>query len=282
MSNQADILVQPAARPENEAARWGLPSIWKGRGKDFAIGALLPVLVLAVWQWAGDNGWIDPLFLPTPKDIAASFGTLFANGEMLHHLGISARRAALGFAIGGGLGLLLGLAAGLSRKAEHTLDPTMQMLRMIPHLAIAPLIILWFGFGEVSKIAIIAKGAFFPLYLNTFMGIRNVDNKLFDVSRVLAFGRASRLLRLVLPAALPHILLGLRMSLALSWIGLVVAELIGSQSGVGFLINVGKQTSDTALIFVGVIVFAVVGKLADSLIRLLERKWLHWRETYEG
>jgi sulfonate transport system permease protein len=282
MSRQTDLIIRPAVPPKTKTVKLKLHSRWPALARDTAIGAILPVLALVLWQWAADRGHLNPMFLPAPAAILESFRALLATGELAQHLGISAQRAALGFLLGGGLGFLFGLAAGLSRKAEHTLDPSIQMLRMIPHLAFAPLVILWFGFGEVSKILIIAQGAFFPLYVNTFMGIRNVDNKLFEVSRVLRFSRRKRIFRLVLPAALPSILLGLRLSLALAWIGLVVAELIGSTSGIGFLLNVGKHTSDTALIFVGVLVFAAAGKLVDSLVRLLERKWLHWRDSYEG
>lgn len=257
-------------------------SRWKSIAIDFAIGAALPVLIIALWQWAAEREWTNPLFFPAPDVIAGAFSSLISSGELFHHLGISVWRALIGFVVGGSIGLLLGLLSGLSRKAEYVLDPSLQMLRTVPHLAVAPLVLLWFGFGEQSKIVIIALGAFFPLYVNTFVAIRNVDNKLFDVAKVLAFDRAKLLFRLVLPAALPGILLGVRLSLALSWIGLVVAELIGSQSGVGFLINLGKQTSSTEDIFVGVIIFAIVGKLVDSFVRLLERKLLHWRESYEG
>ncbi len=188
----------------------------------------------------------------------------------------------MGFLIGGVLGLVLGVLTGLFRSAEYVLDPSIQVLRLVPHLAIAPLIILWFGFGEVSKIAIILSGSFFPLYINTFMGIRGVDNKLFEVARVLGFSPYQKLRRLILPAALPGILLGLRLSLAVAWIGLVVAELIGSQSGVGFLINEAKQNSNTPVIFVGILIFAIIGKLIDSLFKALERRLLFWRDSYEG
>ena len=290
---QAELRLPPASAP-SASARAGVPtgsseervphspSRWKSFGVDFAVGAALPILIIALWQWAAERGWTNPLFFPAPDVIAGAFGELLSTGELFHHLGISVWRALIGFLLGGSFGLLVGLLSGLSRKAEYVLDPSLQMLRTIPHLAIAPLVLLWFGFGEQSKVVIIALGAFFPLYVNTFMAIRNVDNKLFDVAKVLAFGRAKLVFRLVLPAALPGILLGLRLSLALSWIGLVVAELIGSQSGIGFLINLGKQTSATEDIFVGVILFAIVGKLVDSFVRVLERKLLHWRESYEG
>lgn len=247
-----------------------------------ALGSAFPVLVLAIWQLAGNLGWINTLFLPTPVAILESLWGLIASGDMITHLGISLGRAAAGFALGGSLGLVFGILTGFSRKSEIFLDPTVQILRMIPHLAIAPLIILWFGFGEISKVLIIAKGAFFPLYINTFLGIRRVDNKLVEVSGVLQYSRFQQITKLIIPSALPGILMGLRLSLAVSWLGLVVAELIGSQSGVGFLINLAKQSSLTEQIFVGVLVFAVVGMLVDLFVRSLERRLLKWRDTYKG
>ncbi|WP_409346823.1 ABC transporter permease [Paenibacillus sp. MBLB4367] len=281
MNNRVEILAAPVRSARKSGWTW-----FGAKGKEWAnrflVGAVLPVLVLVLWQLGGDLGFISTVFLPTPFMIAAEFKGLLGSGELAEHLGISLGRAASGFAIGGSLGLAFGIAAGLSRNTEQLLDPSVQMLRMVPHLAIAPLIILWFGFGETSKIAIIANGAFFPLYVNTFLGIRSVDNKLFEVSSVLSFNRYKQIVRLILPAALPNILLGLRISLAVSWLGLVVAELIGSKSGIGFLINIGKQDSNTELIFVGIIIFAVVGKLVDSVVRLLETRWLSWRDGYEG
>ncbi|MGX4583278.1 ABC transporter permease [Paenibacillus chitinolyticus] len=257
-------------------------TLLKAKTGDFALGAVLPVLVLIVWQAAGDLGWISTFFLPTPLMIGAALRELAVSGELTEHVGISLWRALTGFLLGGSLGLLFGLLTGYFRKAEQLLDPTLQMIRLVPHLAAAPLIILWFGFGETSKTLIIANGAFFPLYIHTYLGIRSVDNKLFDVAKVLRFSPYKQLLRLIIPASLPNILLGLRLSLAVSWLGLVVAELIGSQSGIGFLINFAKQNSATEIIFVGVILFAVVGKLVDTFVRLLEAKLLQWRDSFEG
>ncbi|NOU67692.1 ABC transporter permease subunit [Paenibacillus sp. LMG 31461] len=255
--------------------------LWE-RVNDFVIGAIVPVLLLVIWQVSGDLGLFSPSFLPTPLQIAAEFRSLIASGELSQHLSISLQRAAIGFLIGGSIGLLFGFLVGFVQKLEFMLDPSFQMLRMIPHLAIAPLIILWFGFGEVSKIVIIANGAFFPMYIYTFLGIRNVDHKLFEVAKVLNFSKSKQIFRLILPAALPGILLGVRLSVAISWLGLVVAELIGSQEGIGFLINYGKQNSSAELIFVGVIIFAVIGKVVDSLVRWLERRWLSWRDSFQG
>lgn len=254
----------------------------RGKMIDFSIRAALPICILIVWQAMCQWEVVSRTFLPSPLDIAAAFKTLLLSGELVQNLSISFQRVAVGFAVGGGLGFLVGILIGFIRKLEVLLDPSIQAFRMIPHLALAPLLILWFGFGETSKIWIIACGAFFPMYINTFLGIRSVDRKLFEVAQVLSFSRTNQLFRLILPAALPGILLGLRLSVAVSWLGLVVAELVGSQEGIGFLINFGKQTSSPELIFVGVIIFAVVGKLVDSLVRLLESKWLQWRDNYKG
>lgn len=274
-SGRAPLSIKTAKKIRSRAA-------WNPIISDLGIGALIPVVTVVLWQLAGSTGMISREFLPTPMSIARAFADLAVTGELTHHLGVSMGRAGIGFLIGGIFGFVFGVLTGLFRKAEYVLDPSIQVLRLVPHLAIAPLIILWFGFGEMSKVVIIMSGSFFPLYINTFMGIRNVDNKLFEVSRVLGFSPYQNLRRLILPAALPGILLGLRLSLAVAWIGLVVAELIGSQSGVGFLINEAKQNSNTEVVFVGIIIFAIVGKLIDSCFRIIERRFLFWRDSYQG
>jgi len=156
------------------------------------------------------------------------------------------------------------------------------MLRTVPHLVITPLFILWFGFGELSKILLIALGAFFPLYVNTFLGIRSVEANLFEVARVLNFSRRNQITKLIIPAALPNILLGIRLSLGAAWLGLVVAEMMGSSEGIGYLIMDARYFSITSLVFVGILIFAIVGKLTDSLVKLLEKRLLRWRESYLG
>ncbi len=246
------------------------------------LGLLLPVLALAVWQAAGAMGKLNPLLLPTPEIIVKEFVSLTLSGELLSNLRISAWRALLGFLLGGGLGLAAGLWVGFSYRAERLIDPSFQMLRTLPHLAVAPLFILWFGFDETSKVLLIAKGAFFPLYVNTFLGLRSVDRKLFDVAELLQFSRWQLLTKLVLPASLPNIFLGLRLSIGVAWLGLVVAEMMGSSSGIGFMINDARYFSITSVVFVGIIVFAAVGKLTDSLVKLLERRLLRWQDSYKG
>lgn len=246
------------------------------------LSLLLPVSLLAVWQIAGMMGKLNPTLLPTPGLIIEEFVNLTLSGELIHHLGISTWRALLGFLLGGGLGLAAGLWVGFSYKTERLIDPSLQMLRTLPHLAVAPLFILWFGFDETSKVLLIAKGAFFPLYVNTFLGIRSVDGKLFDVARVLQFSRWQMIAKLVLPASLPNIFLGVRLSIGVAWLGLVVAEMMGSSSGIGFLINDARYLMITSVVFVGIIIFAAVGKLTDSLVKLLEKRLLRWQDSYKG
>jgi sulfonate transport system permease protein len=290
--NQADVIagskqslvrqksVEVPGIPQHE----GLSKTRKGEGKWKLIvrGAILPVTVLIIWQIFGSMGIVSKTLLPTPYEIWLAFYDLLISGELFKHLKISVWRAAVGFLLGGSLGLIFGVLVGLFRKFEHSVDPSVQMLRTIPHLAITPLFILWFGFGEFSKILLIAKGAFFPLYVQTFLGIRNVDSKLFDVARILEFSRFKQITKLVLPAALPNVLLGLRLSIGVAWLGLVVAELMGSSEGVGYLIMDARKFYQTAVVFVGILIFAFVGKGSDSLVRILEKKLLKWRDNFNG
>ncbi|CAM4062903.1 MULTISPECIES: ABC transporter permease [Bacillus cereus group] len=249
----------------------------------FLIRAItIPIIILIIWQLAGVFGLVSKTVLPTPLDIFLAFQELIKTGELFGHVSISVFRAAAGFFIGGSLGIILGTIVGFSTRSEQYLDPSVQMLRTVPHLAVAPLFVLWFGFGETSKVLLIADGAFFPLYVNAFLGIRGVDSKLFDVARVLEFSKRKLITKLILPAALPNLLLGARLSLGVAWVSLVVAELMGSTEGVGYMIMDARQFSNTDIVFVGIIIFAFVGKFSDSLVRLLEVKFLRWRDNFKG
>ncbi|MEX3617457.1 ABC transporter permease [Paenibacillus glucanolyticus] len=243
---------------------------------------LVPIAIVALWQIAGGLGWISATLLPTPLTIAKQFVSLGLSGELWEHFQISILRALSGFVLGGLTGLALGLSTGLGKMAERTLDPSLQMLRTVPLLSLIPLFILWFGIGEFSKILMISLGAFFPMYVNTFLGIRSVDVKLYDVSRIFQYSKLQLVTRLIIPAALPNILLGIRLSLGLSWLVLVVAEMMGTSAGIGYMIQDARAYSQTDIVFVGIIIFAIVGKLSDSVVRLLESKLLRWRETYKG
>ncbi|HDR7528369.1 TPA: ABC transporter permease [Bacillus paranthracis] len=249
----------------------------------FLIRAItIPIIILIIWQLAGVFGLVSKTVLPTPLDIFLAFQELIKTGELFGHVSISVFRAAADFFIGGSLGIILGTIVGFSTRSEQYLDPSVQMLRTVPHLAVAPLFVLWFGFGETSKVLLIADGAFFPLYVNAFLGIRGVDSKLFDVARVLEFSKRKLITKLILPAALPNLLLGARLSLGVAWVSLVVAELMGSTEGIGYMIMDARQFSNTDIVFVGIIIFAFVGKFSDSLVRLLEVKFLRWRDNFKG
>ncbi|HDR7806937.1 MULTISPECIES: ABC transporter permease [Bacillus] len=260
----------------------GIKKVRKLNVKVLVRAITIPVIILIIWQLAGVFSLVSKTVLPTPLDIFLAFQELIKTGELFGHLSISVFRAAAGFFIGGGLGIILGTIVGFSTRSEQYLDPSVQMLRTVPHLAVAPLFVLWFGFGETSKVLLIADGAFFPLYVNAFLGIRGVDSKLFDVARVLEFSKRKLITKLILPAALPNLLLGARLSLGVAWVSLVVAELMGSTEGIGYMIMDARQFSNTDIVFVGIIIFAFVGKFSDSLVRLLEVKFLRWRDNFKG
>lgn len=248
----------------------------------YLLGGILPVGALILWQLLGQLGFISTMLFPTPVMIFDAFTNLITSGQLSQHFQISMTRVLFGFLIGGGLGLLFGVLVGLSKPAEKALDPTVQMIRMIPHLAVAPLFILWLGIGEESKVLLIAKGAFFPLYINTYLGIRSVDNKLIEVARILRFNRFKLVRLLVIPSAVPNILLGLRLSLGVSWMGLVVAELMAATSGIGYLMSDARQFNNTPVVFVGIAIFAIVGAFTDMVVRLLEKRLLRWKDRYQG
>lgn len=252
------------------------------KGRKLLMGSLLPLIICGSWQYVSGTGIVDAMMFPAPSSIIKEFYEMIVSGELFRHLEISVLRALLGFLLGGSLGLIFGLTVGMFSKVEEIVDPTVQMIRTVPLLAITPLFILWFGFGETSKILLIALGAFFPLYVNTFLGVRNVDSKLFDVARVLEFKKVNQMIRLVLPAAMPNVLLGLRLSISIAWLVLVVAELMGADRGIGYLIQDARSFMRTEVVFIGIILFAAVGKLTDSLVRVLERRLLKWRDSYKG
>jgi sulfonate transport system permease protein len=244
-----------------------------------------PLAVLAIWQLVSDEGLISAQRLPAPSTIwstavslvttnSAAYGTL--QGAML----VSLERVGLGFAVGGSAGLLLAIAAGLSRFGENAIDPLLQMLRTLPLFGLIPVFIVWFGIGDAPKILLIAIGAAIPLYLNTFAGVRSVDAKLGELGQVLHLRRLELLTQIVLPGALPQILVGLRQSLGVAWLALVVAEQVNANAGLGFMMNQATQFLRLDVIIVALLVYCVLGLLTDALVRLLERRALAWRRSF--
>ncbi len=242
---------------------------------------LVPIALLAAWQTASSLGWLSNRVLPAPVDVARAAWALAQSGELWTHVKVSASRALGGLAIGGGLGLLLGLVTGSSRLAETLLDSTVQMVRNIPALALIPLVILWFGIDESAKLFLIAVSVFFPIYLNTFHGIRNVDPALIEMGRTYGLTRWQLQRDIVLPGALSSILVGLRFSLGLMWVILIVAETISAQSGIGYLTMNAREFLQTDIVLVGILLYALLGKLADVFARSLEQWWLRWHPGYQ-
>ena len=242
---------------------------------------LLPVALMVCWQVASSVGWLSSRVLPAPVDVIRAAWTLALSGELWTHVKVSAGRALAGLAIGGSLGLALGLLTGSVRWAEALLDSTLQMVRNIPALALIPLVILWFGIDESAKLFLIAVSVFFPIYLNTFHGIRNVDPGLIEMGRTYGLGRWQLYRQIILPGAMSSILVGLRFSLGLMWVILIVAETISAQAGIGYLTMNAREFLQTDIVLVGILLYALLGKLADLFARGLERYWLRWHPGYQ-
>ncbi len=222
-------------------------------------------------------GVISPRFLATPSAILAAAWHLTVSGALPYHLLISLLRMAAGLAIGGSIGTGLALVAGLSRVGEDVVDAPVQMVRALPFVGLVPLFILWFGIGEAPKIALIALGTMFPIYLNMFAGIRGTDPKLMELGRVCGLSRVGLISQITLPSALPSALTGLRYAMGVALLSLVVAEQINTTAGIGFLINDARDFLRTDVILVGLLVYALLGLAADALVRRLERAMLRGR-----
>ncbi len=236
-----------------------------------------PLVLVLIWQAASTLGLLSPRTLASPVQIVLTGWGLLASGELPWHLAVSLARVLAGLAIGLTVGAGLALVAGLSRLGEDIVDAPVQMLRTLPFLALVPLFILWFGIGETPKIALVALGTAFPIYLNLFAGIRGVAPRLAEMGRAFGLDRAGLLRHVVLPGALPSALVGLRYSLGVAWLSLVVAEQVNATAGIGYLINDARDFLRTDVIMVGLVLYALLGLLADGLVRTLERRLLAWR-----
>ncbi len=259
--------------PAPVTARWRLPD--PRRYRRF----LSPLVLVLLWQAGSMTGLIPARTLAAPSTILVAAWGLLISGELGHHLLVSLGRVLIGLGIGVTLGTTLAIVAGLSRRGEEVVDAPMQMLRTLPFLALVPLFILWFGIGETPKIALVALGTTFPIYLNLFSGIRGVDPKLVEAGRVFGLDRGGLVRHVILPGALPSALVGLRYSLGVAWLSLVVAVQVIADAGIGYMISDARDFLRTDVIVVGLLVYALLGLLADGLVRALERRALAWRPT---
>ena len=264
----------PALR--SPAVGWRLPKL--GRARRF----VSPLLLIAAWQAGAMVGLIPVRTVSAPSDVLVSFYHLIASGELQQNLLVSLARVGFGLSIAIVAGIVLALVAGLSRLGEDSVDAPLQMLRTMPHLALVPLFILWFGIGETPKIALVALGGLFPIYLNLFAGIRGVDRKLIEAAQTLGLSRLELIRHVILPGALPSFLVGLRYAVGVGWLSLVVGEQINAESGIGFMMMNAREFLRTDIIMVGLLVYALLGLLADLGVRWIERTALVWRPTMLG
>lgn len=272
-SRESTLTAAPSTAPARPSARLsGL--------REPAWRAVVPVLLIVLWQAASSLGVASEFVLPSPASVLAAFRELWQSGDLQDALKISLARAALGLLIGGGAGLLLGVAAGLSKPAERGFDGVLQMLRTIPFIALVPIFVVWFGIGEVSKIALIVGAALSPMYLSTYHAIRGIDPKLLELGRTFRLSRRHQIRLIILPMALPGILVGVRYSAAIALLALVAAEQINASAGIGYILNNANQFQRTDIIIAGILVYALLGIGVDALLRYIERKALAWRGNH--
>jgi sulfonate transport system permease protein len=241
----------------------------------------VPALLLVGWQLLVQTGIVPARVLPAPTAVVQAGLHLAATGELWRNLYVSTARALIGFAIGGSLGFVLGLLNGIFPFAEKLLDTTLQMLRNIPHLALIPLVILWFGIGEEAKIFLVAIGVLFPIYLNTYHGVNTVDHGLLEMGKVYGLKHFELFWQIILPSALSSILVGVRFSLGIMWLTLIVSETIASDSGIGYMAMNAREFLQTDVVVFSILLYALLGKLADVLARLLEQWLLQWHPSYQ-
>jgi sulfonate transport system permease protein len=265
------------ARDEAASRRLRLPRIPRG-----LVGWLLPALLLVGWEIASRLGTLPASVLPAPSDVVAAAGRLLLSGELGQNIVVSSARAFSGLLVGGGIGFALGLANGLSDLSEKLTDTTLQMVRNIPHLALIPLVILWFGIDEEAKLFLVSLGVFFPVYINTLHGIRSVDPQLIEMGRTYGMSPWTLFRRVILPGALPSIFVGLRYALGIMWLTLIVAETISASSGIGYMAMQAREFLLIDVVVLSIILYALLGKLADTAARLLERLSLQWHPAFQA
>ena len=244
-------------------------------------GWLAPAVLVVVWQGLSWLGWISESVLPSPIAVASAGWRLTLSGELPRNVEVSFLRAFAGLVVGGGIGFAFGLANGLSRLSEQLTDSTLQMIRNIPHLALIPLVIVWFGIEEEAKLFLVALGVFFPIYANTLHGVRSVDPQLIEMARSYGMTRVELFRRVILPGALPSIFVGLRYALGVMWLTLIVAETIAAQSGVGYMAMQAREFMLIDVVVLSIVIYALLGKVADALTRFLERICLPWHPAFQ-
>ncbi len=252
----------------------------RSRLRSLARRAAAPVLLVVLWQAASWLGWLSGETLASPVEVWRAFVDLWQSGDLWPSVVTSLRRVVLGLAIGVSIGTVLGLIAGLSRIGEELVDAPLQMLRALPFLGLLPLLIVWLGIGEGIKIGLVVVGVIFPVYLNLHKGIRSVDPRFAELAKACEVGRWGVIRKVILPGALPSFLVGLRFSLGIAWLSLVVAETVNADQGIGYLIMQGQQYLQTDVIVMGLVIYALLGLAMEGIVRLIEWRTLPWRREF--
>ena len=271
------------AEPLWDAAPRGLVHLPVGDGRQrtrrrsLAVRLALPIAIFAAWWILTGTGAIPPTTLSTPSATWSAFVQLLLHQDLVGDVGISIRRALLGLALGAGVGLILGIIVGLYRLGEELLDASMQMLRTVPYPALIFLFIIWFGVGEASHVLLIALATLFPMYLNTFNGVRNVDRRVVEAARSFGVQGWQLIRRVVVPLAMPSIMTGLRFSAGISVIALVFTESIGASQGIGYLVSQANSLQQIPNLVVCIFIYALIGISADISVRVLEHYSMPWR-----
>jgi sulfonate transport system permease protein len=272
-SNEVITLTRPIPKKKRRA-KFRVPRLVRR-----AVG---PLIVLALWQLVCSTGVFTSFEVASPLAVFDAGRQLWEQGALQPNLLVSLRRVAEGLGVGVFAGVSLAVLSGLFWVGEDLLDPIIQAARSVPILGLVPLAIIWFGVGEVPKVFLIALGSTFAIYINTFAGIRGVDSKLVEAGHTFGLSRWGMVRRVILPGALPNFLIGLRLALVGSWLIVIVAEEINAQSGIGYLIMQAQTTDRTDIMMMGLAIYALLGLLADAIVRFLERRLLVWRRGFAG
>lgn len=240
--------------------------------------AVAPLALVVIWWVSTSAGWVDRSILPGPNEVADGIVRLWIQQGLLQHLGVSLSRAVTGGTIGIVIGLLLGLIAGLSKLGEELYDSLIQMLRTVPFLALVPLFIVWFGIGEAPKLLLIALATCFPMYLNVYAGVRNVDRKVIEAMKSFGLKGGKLIIEVIIPLAMPSILTGLRFSLGVSVLVLVAAEQINTTTGLGYLLNTAQAYQQVDVILICIAIYSLLGLLADLIVKIFENLLMPWRQ----
>ncbi|MCM2474958.1 ABC transporter permease [Rhizobium sp. CG5] len=245
-----------------------------------AVGFVVPTAILLLWEALIQFGVVGGRLMPPPSRIAATVYELAASGDLSTHVGVTLWRVTVGFFLGSVAGTVLGALTGYSQTISRFLDPGLQALRAIPSIAWVPLFILWFGIFEVSKIALIGVGVFFPVYLGVSGAVAGVDRRIVEVGRVFRLSGPHLVWRILLPSVLPGYVLALRSGLGLGWMFVVAAEFMGASEGLGYLLVDGQQLGKPDQIMAAILIFAVVGKATDTLLILATAPFLRWQDNH--